>query len=93
MYIYKYDGNDDIHTMRVYREVKNALAEAHKQGLVNIVGDDGSLSRSAELVEAGVLLPMPGGKLPENTCLTRNLKHLREYTSHGNMEHLLVSYP
>ena len=47
------------------REVKNALANAQAQNLVKIVGDEGTLSRDPTLVEAGVLLPVPGGRSDE----------------------------
>jgi hypothetical protein len=42
------------------REVKNALSEAQKQMLIKIVSDEGQLSRHADLLEAGVLVPLPG---------------------------------
>jgi hypothetical protein len=47
------------------REVKNALQAAQTQQLVTIVGDEGSLSRDPTMVEAGVLLPLPGGRSDE----------------------------
>lgn len=54
-----------ILSIRSRREVKNALSEAQKLNLIKIVGDDGTLSRDPELVEAGVLLPLPGGRSDE----------------------------